>query len=79
MGRSPNWDPSPPVLDIYSGITCPSPTRCLALGDGILASADACATWTDMSLSTAVDLRGITCPSATRCLAVGTRVPSWSG
>ena len=56
-----------------SGIDCPTPGVCTAVGYGpraILGTADGGSTWTPQGPATAV-LRGVSCASPSTCVAVG--------
>lgn len=66
------------VVDMPQGtlglgaVTCPTATRCIAVGATIMTSDDGGATWQQRAVDGGVDtLRSITCSSATHCVAVG--------
>ena len=54
------------------GVTCPTPTRCIAVGDSIFVTNDAGTTWTPATLSDGfTTLSSVSCTSDVDCVAVG--------
>ena len=58
-----------------SAIACPTPTKCIAAGNGIIATSTAGSHWTYQHMPVGVlGVAAIACPSASDCVAVGAAV-----
>lgn len=68
------WSPEPSATtDALRGVSCPTESRCYAVGDNgrIVATSNGGASWTAPSSGTTLGLRAIACPSAMECVAIG--------
>ncbi len=85
-GRTWSDGTMPPGIAVLSGVSCISPTHCIAVGstDGnggvVLVSNDGGRTWSKGSLPAGSSyLTAVSCASANSCTTIGYRVPAGKG
>ena len=75
-GATWSVQPLPAAVGELYGVSCPTPTSCIAVGDGEAAAWDG-SNWTVQNLpqppasSPGATLEAVSCPSSSRCVAIG--------
>ena len=67
---------TPGVEKALTGVSCPTATACIAVGDHFVETWDG-SSWTLQPLPLAAN--GVSCPSTTFCMAVGKSAAMWNG